>query len=85
MAIVLILVVLVAIAVQAALPRIAERRIHARLTERGGTADVRVRAFPATRLLRTRAFRQQVAETVVAALLSYYGEAPGSGEGRSAR
>ena len=45
---------------QLAIPRIASRRIHAGLTEGGGTAEVEVAAFPATRLLRNRGDRLTV-------------------------
>lgn len=64
MAVVLVVVALVllaaAAAVQLALPRVAERRIAARLTEYGGEARVRVRARPATRLLRNAGERIEV-------------------------
>lgn len=60
LALVLTIAALAAIAVQLAVPRAAERRIHARLTERGGSAEVRVRAMPATRLLRNGGDRIEV-------------------------
>lgn len=41
----------VATGVQVVLPRVAERRIRERLAVNGGVAAVRIRAFPATRLL----------------------------------
>ena len=44
-------------AVQAGLPRLAERRIAGRLTESGGSAAVRVDAMPALRLLGNRGDR----------------------------
>lgn len=47
-----LLLLIAAAAVQVALPRIAERRIRGRLVEYGGEAEVRIRAVPATRLLR---------------------------------
>ncbi len=49
-----VILLLAAAGVQLALPRIAERRIGARLMEGGGAATVQVRAIPATRLLRNR-------------------------------
>ncbi len=55
-----LLVLGTAIALQLALPRIAERRIRDRLVEYGGDATVRVRAFPATRLLRNGGDRIEV-------------------------
>ncbi|MCB0874813.1 MAG: hypothetical protein KDB46_01310 [Solirubrobacterales bacterium] len=48
---------LVAVVMQAGLPRLAERRIATRLTESGGSAEVRVDAMPALRLLRNRGDR----------------------------
>lgn len=42
---------LVALAVQLTVPRIGQARIGRRLTERGGEADVKVRALPALKLL----------------------------------
>lgn len=46
-----------AAAAQLGLPRIAERRIAGRLAESGGSADVRVDAVPALRLLANRGDR----------------------------
>lgn len=51
---------LIAAAFQAALPRIAERRIGARLVYNGGEATVEVRSFPAVRLLRNHGDRIEV-------------------------
>jgi hypothetical protein len=45
------------VAAQVGLPRLAQRRIAARLTESGGSADVRVEAMPALRLLGNRGDR----------------------------
>jgi len=43
-----------AVIAQFAIPRIAEGRVRAALTRGGGSADVEIAAFPATRLLRNR-------------------------------
>ncbi len=50
-------VVLGLVAAEIGLPRLAERRIAARLTGSGGTAEVSVAATPALRLLRNRGDR----------------------------
>lgn len=57
---ILVLLATASVLIQLTLPRIAERRIRARLVEYGGEADVRVRAFPATRLLRNAGDRIEV-------------------------
>lgn len=49
--------ILIAAAIQVAIPRIAADRIRARLTEGGGTAEIEISAFPALRLLRNRGDR----------------------------
>lgn len=41
-----------AVGLQVLIPHVAEKRIRDRLTESGGVANVTIRAFPATRLLR---------------------------------
>lgn len=55
-----LLLLTVAAALQAALPRIAERRVRDRLVEHGGEAAVRIRSVPATRLLRNSGERIEV-------------------------
>jgi hypothetical protein len=49
-----------ALILQLLIPRIAARRVEARLTEGGGAAEVRVTALPATRLLRNSGDRLAV-------------------------
>lgn len=56
----LVVLLVAAAAVQLALPRLAERRIRRRLLAGGGTARVRVRALPATRLLHNAGDRIEV-------------------------
>lgn len=56
----LAVLLLLAAGVQLALPRLAERRIRRRLLAGGGLARVRVRALPATRLLRNAGDRIEV-------------------------
>ena len=51
---------LAALAAQLLIPRIAERRIGARLVENGGEARIHIRAFPAIRLLRNAGDRLEV-------------------------
>lgn len=51
--IVLLALALAAVGVQLALPRIAASRVREKLTAGGGTAEVRIAALPATRLLRS--------------------------------
>lgn len=57
---VIVLLAAVVAGLQLAIPRIAAARVRARLTEAGGTAEVSVRAFPATRLLRNAGSRIEV-------------------------
>jgi hypothetical protein len=54
LAVAALVVVLGAVALQLGLPRVAAQKVARRLTEGGGHARVRVKAFPATKLLRGR-------------------------------
>lgn len=56
----LAVLLLLAAGVQLALPHLAERRIRQRLLAAGGSAQVRIRALPATRLLRNAGDRIEV-------------------------
>lgn len=69
---------LIVIAVQISIPRVAAARIRSRLVEGGGVAEVRIAAFPAIRLLRAEGDR-----LVVRGRGLEIGLARGGGDGES--